>query len=82
MLTHSRHSTLNTERSSFITQETFDEMCETLMEFEKVPHSMRRVKKLFFKYSREGISGNQELFFEEFLNLMKSYEPLPYAVYR
>ena len=43
---------------------------------------MRRVKKLFFSYSKEGVSGNQELFFSDFLDLMKSYEPLPYPVYR
>ena len=64
------------------TKAVFDEMCDVLMEFEKVPYSMRRVKKLFYLHSREGVSGEQELFFDEFLQLMKSYEPLPYSVYR
>ena len=74
--------TLDTERQSFITREDFDNMCDVLMEHERNPHSMRRIRVLFDKHAKEGLSGNPELFFEGFFDLMKAYEPLPYPIYR
>ena len=67
--------TLDTERQSFITREDFDNMCDVLMEHERNPHSMRRIRVLFDKHAKEGLSGNPELFFEGFFDLMKAYEP-------
>ena len=49
--------TLDTERQSFITREDFDNMCDVLMEHERNPHSMRRIRVLFDKHARRDSAG-------------------------